>query len=438
MAYPNPDIWGAPSTWTYSNMSYGLETTVAQLANADKPKCKNFGSTDYDDYEQTLFSAVQHNFIVLNTPLDRSLCPCGIAPEVSPWAKIAIFNESNNLSSTPSRTIETTNENTNWFFCNRRGASNAYYYTRDYAYSYDGGLRYQQFAPKASTTDIIYNRCLRIAPYMFYGIKSLLLSIQVRCIARDATNPTQNTIWRSLDDWKNNYNNYDICGLRFFVRNCIAINNSTLALTYNNDIEQIGGYKSGNIAVYQTINVLNNGENVDTEFLTLSMSDYSDGRTGVIFDVSPQIYNWGDGRNNRPIYPCWDYFDGQSMIVYRPSSDPVAYYYYRIPYSDSTYEKIMKIAACFGCYFTPTNRYSFAYDMLDNDLYLTVLDKNGVAHGEYTQGTANAQNPLYNLNSIFDWQPSTGFNIYIGNNQVKKIYIGDNMVDSVFLGDYRL
>lgn len=403
MANPKESIWGAPETWTYSNMSYGLESTIAKLANADKPKCKNFGSTSYDDYQQTLFSAVQHNVITLNTPLDRSLCPCGIAPEVSPWAKLAIFNESNNLSPTPSRTIEISDANTNWFFCNRRGASNnAYYYTRDYAYSNDGGLRYQQFAPKAATSSTIYNQCLRIAPYMSYGIKSLLLSIQVRCIAHNASNPITGTFWVTLDDWKNNYPTYDICGLRFFVRNCTAINNTSLALTYNNDIVQTGGYKSGNIAVYQTIKVLNNGENVDTEFLTLSMSDKADGRTGTIFDVSPEIYNWGDGRNNRPVYPCWNYFTGQTMNIYKPSSDPVGYYFYKIPYSQDTYDKIMKIAACFGCFFTPTNKYQFAYDMLDNDLYLTVLDENGVAHGQYTHGSDNANNSLYSKSSIRD------------------------------------
>lgn len=403
MANVNPEIWGAPSSWVYNNMSYGLETTVAKLANADKPKCKDFGSTSYDDYQQTLFSAVQHNFIALNTPLDRSLCPCGIAPEVSPWAKLAIFNESNDLSTTPSQTIEINNANTNWFFCNRRGAdNNAFYYTRDYTHSNYGGLKYQQFAPKAATESTINNQCLRIAPYMSYGIKSLLLSIQVRCIAHNASNPIIDTTWRSLDDWKNNYSTYDICGLRFFVRNCTAIDNTTLALTYNNDIEQSGGYKSGNIAVFQTIKVLNNGENVDTEFLTLSMSDTAANRTGTIFDVSPMIYSWSDSRDNRPVYPCWNYFTGQTMNVYKPTSDPIAYYFYKIPYSDDTYDKIMKIAACFGCFFTPTNKYQFDYDMLDNDVYLTVLDDGGVAHGRYTHGADNANNGLYSKGSIRD------------------------------------
>jgi hypothetical protein len=408
MANPNSEIWGAPSSWVYTNISYGLETTVAKLANADKPKCKNFGSTSYEKFEQTLFSAVTHNVISLNTPLDRSLCPCGIAPDVSPWAKLAIFNESNNLSTTPSRIIEINNANTNWFFCNFRGSdNNAYTFNRYYSYSNDGGLRYQQFSPNAITSNLIYNQCLRVAPWLKYGIKSVLLTIQVRCIAHNAINPITGTFWTTLDNWKNNYPTYDICGLRFFVRACSAINSSTLALTYSNDDT---GDKSGQIAVIQDIVVNNNGADVETEFLSLSIANQGN-KDGYIFDVTPMIYNWSngtDGRTNRAIFPCWNYFTGQTINFYKPlSSDPQGYYFYKIPYSADTYDKIMKIAACFGCYFTPTNKYQFAYDMLDNDLYLTVLDDNGVAHGQYTHGADNANNSLYSKNSIreIDYNP---------------------------------
>lgn len=443
MANPNPEIWGAPSSWVYTNISYGLESTVAKLANADKPKCKNFGSTSYDNLEQTLFSAVTHNAITLNTPLDRSLCPCGIAPEVSPWAKLAIFNENNDLSTTPSRTIEINDANTNWFFCNFRGSdNNAYTFNRYYAYSDDGGLRYQQFAPRAITTNLIYNQCLRIAPWLKYGIKSVLLTIQVRCIEHNATNPITGTFWVTLDDWKNNYPTYDICGLRFFVRACSAINSTTLALTYSNDDT---GDKSGQIAVIQDLTVNNNGENIETEFLSLSISQQGK-KDGYIFDVSPRIYNWSngtDGRTNRAIFPCWYYFDNQTINFYKPlSSDPVGYYYYKIPYSDDTYNKIMRIAACFGCFFTPTNKYQFAYDMLDDDLYLTVLDDNGVAHGQYTHGADNANNSLYTKSSIrdIDYNPDapptpvdpnaysnvTGFNSITNNAALTKFYVLDS------------
>ena len=98
----------------------------------------------------------------------------------------------------------------------------------------------------------------------------------------------------------------------------------------------------------------------------------------------------------------------QTIQVYHPYSDTY-YYYYKIPYSDDTYNKIMSIAALFGCFFTPTNKYVFDYDMLDNDLYLPIIDGNGVAHGQYTKGTDNANNSLYSKSSIrdVDYNPDT-------------------------------
>ena len=69
----------------------------------------------------------------------------------------------------------------------------------------------------------------------------------------------------------------------------------------------------------------------------------------------------------------------------------------------------MKIAALFGCYFTPTSKNEFNYNMLDSDLYLPIIDENGIAHGDYTRGTENTNNSLYAKSSIreIDYNPDT-------------------------------
>ena len=77
------------------------------------------------------------------------------------------------------------------------------------------------------------------------------------------------------------------------------------------------------------------------------------------------------------ILPCWEYFDGQT-INRGGNSSWGYYYYYSIPYSDATYEKIMKLVACFGCYFTPSSKTSFPYAMTDADLCLPIIDENGI------------------------------------------------------------
>lgn len=409
MANPNPEIWGNSETWEFSKNAYGLETEAAISTNAYKPKCNNFGTIILPDYEQTLYSGVLHGQIEYNSSLDRSICPCGQAPDVSPFAHIAVFNENNDLSETPSSVHILSEYNVNWFFCDRKGSNNSEYFSRTYNEDDDSGLAYEQFSPKGATVNPQKNPNLRIAPYTQYGIKSLVLGIQVHCVLKTATQSITNTFWTYLDDWKNNYSNtYNICGLRLFVRNCTNISGSTL--TYNQDQDIIAGQCAGEIAVITNIDVMNNGELTNTEFLTLFMETGLSKRSCYIFDRTNTVYNWNDYRDNRAVLSCWDYFDGQEIKQTKPiAADPECYYWYSIPYSDSNYNKIMSIAALFGCYFTPTGKYSFNDTMTDADLCLTVLDDNGVAHGEYTRGSDNANNSLYDKNSIrdIDYNPDT-------------------------------
>lgn len=409
MANPNPEIWGNSETWEYSKNAYGLETETAINANAYKPKCNNFGTIILPDYEQTLYSGVLHGQIEYNSPLDRSICPCGQSPDVSPFAHIAVFNENNDLSQTPSSVHILSEHPVNWFFCDRKGSNNSEYFSRTYNYNDDIGLAYEQFSPKGATVNPQKNPNLRIAPYTQYGIKSLVLGIQVHCILKTAEQPITGTFWTNLDDWKNNYSTtYDICGIRLFVRNCTNISGGTL--TYNNDSSIPEGQCAGEIGVITDIDVMNNGEITNTEFLTLFMETGTSERCCYIFDRTSIIYNWNDERDNRAVLACWNYFDGQTVHTwYGLMSDPVRYYFYKIPYSENNYNKIMAIAALFGCYFTPTAKYSFADSMTDVDLCLPVLDENGIAHGEYTRGLDNANNSLYDKSSIrdIDYDPDT-------------------------------
>lgn len=430
MPLPNPEIWGAPETWIYSKRQVGLETTAAQSGNFDKPKTANFGAGSSADYEGALVRAINvAHTMTLNEYLDESICPCGQSPDVSPFGKVALMNENKNFSTTPS-SIYTTDKSVNWFFADMPSliAMTPYVFYRDY-----GRLKYQQFAPKAYTTVNSAIIPMNLVPYVKWGLKSLVLSIEVG-ITANANNPiTGAQTWVTLDDWKNNYSStHYVNGMRLFVRCCTAINSTTLKLTYNNE-RNISTGQRGALAILNKFNILNDGANADTQFLALNRIGYS---SAYIFDKTPRLIN-DTSSNDRAFMPAYQYFENQTLEFYREDSTS-GYYYYKIPYGENNYNKFMQIAALFGCFFTPTNKYVFDYDMLDNDLYLPVLDNNGVTHGQYTRGTDNASNPLYNLNSIFDWQPSSGFKIYIGDNQVRKIYVGNKEVETAYLGNNEL
>lgn len=403
MANPNSEIWGAPSTWIYSLRQSGLETTTAKLGHFDKPKTAYFGTGATSGFEGSLVRAINvSQKLVANEFLDESICPCGQDSAVSPWGKIAIFNKSHNGSTVP-EIQDFTDKNINWFFADK--PTSVPLFQRQLIRTHTNFIYNEQYAPKATVPINANNNIpVNLCPYVSWGLKSLILSIEVG-ITTNGTNPILGSLsWVTLDDWKNNYSTtHYMTGLRFFVRGCTAINSTTLALTYNND----GALPSGNgcsglICPMNKITVKNGGEEIPTQFLYF-MGFQSTTRRAHIFTPTGQIIN-DSSNTNAPtlaVLPCWNYFQNQTIEVYHPYSTDY-YYYYKIPYSDDTYNKIMAIAALFGCFFTPTNKYVFDYDMLDNDLYLPIIDENGVAHGQYTRGAENANNPLYTKNSIRD------------------------------------
>lgn len=406
MAYPKEEIWGAPSDWIYSKQAAGLESTAAKLGDCDKPKTADFGGTD-NYYRGSLNRAVNNGYMVLNEYLDESICPCGQAPEVSPYAKIAIFNKSDDLSTSP-EIQEIHDANINWFLADRASqspANNAYWYSKEDVYNTDGN-EYQQFAPGAHTPNSSTNSCMKLCPYTYWGLKSLILYIEIITVDKGATQYS-NTHRRTLNEWKNQYNmTEDMCGLHLFAANCTSINSSTLALTYNTS-SSISSGQANYVGVTRLINM---GGLQGTQFLSIFSKSQNE-RAITIFDRTTDIYNYNDGRRGRAVLPCANYFKDQAIVRYKYGSDPHAYYFYTIPYSDDTYNKIMKIAALYGCYFTPVSKSDknvWPNDMLDDDLYLPILDSNGVAHGQYTHGTANAENPLYSKHSIrdIDYDPS--------------------------------
>jgi hypothetical protein len=411
MANPNPEIWGTVNSWVYSELAYGIEGTGARFAGYAKPMTANFGDGTTHGYRGSLLRAINVTHkMTLNEKLDRSICPCGQAPDVSPWGKIAIFNENSDLSTTPSRIITDTN-NINWFLCDRAQiGNNARFFSKVYNNGSNGGLAFQQFAPLAYSPTTSANTCMRLTPYVYYGLRSFVATIQVHLLPKNGTydDIVVNSIWVNLDSWVNYKDTHDLIGLRLFFRNCTAINASTLVLTYNTDTSQYGGEYSNQIAVIQDITVNNNGNNVETEFLSLNMQSGVSYRSGYIFDVcNVQNYSSTDNRRTNGVLPCWEYFDGQQIKRWKTTDNTEGGFWYTIPYSQENYDKIMKIAALFGCFFTPTSKYTFNYDMLDNDLYLPILDDNGIAHGEYTNGSNNANNSLYSKNSIreIDYDP---------------------------------
>ncbi len=428
MPLPNPEIWGTPETWINAPYSGGDSSSIAESLKFSCPKCPDF---ETENNKTRLDSGITSGRIIANESLDLSICPCGQDENVSAYGKLAIFNENGDISLTP-RVVERTSP-VNWFMYDQLGDTSrraeSFKIYRDYSWSTSSGMKFDQWSPKAAQSSYNINRY--ISPYVYWYTRSLLLSIEVACI-NSVGNSGVNSTWYTLEDWKSNHNTQSICGVRCYVR---AVNNydaNTNILSYINT--GISQYRySGKVGILDAIpDIKNNGELTDTTFY--SFLSYSDrGRYLYLFKENASFGT----SSGMAILPAWEMFDGQT--INRCGNSSYGYvFYYDIPYSDDTYEKIMKMVACFGCYFTPTSKYEFHYDMTDDDLYLPVVGDDLIMHGEYTHGADNQNNELYNCDSIFEFEPSTGFKIYIGDNQVRKIYVGNKEVETAYLGNNEL
>lgn len=388
MANPNIDIWGASNTWIDAPYAGGATGSLAENLKIHTPKCADFGT---ENNKTQLRSGITSERITANEPIDMTICPCGQDETVSAFGRLAIFNEDKTLSTTP-RIVERTVP-VNWCFADliTDTLKVPYSFTifHDYNYSFSRGMRFDQWSPNAVNTDG-YNNNYYLSPYTFYYTRSILLSIEVQCVTAE-TSTEITTTWRTLDDWKNSHNTEYICGVRCVNRAVNSYSDDTISYMTST----LAQYRySGKTVILDAIpDINNNGTPTDTTFYSFISAD-DRGRYSYLFkDINDITVN------RFGIMPAWEMFDGQT--INKVGDNSLGYtYYYKIPYSETNYETVMKMVACFGCYFTPTSKTSFAYAMTDSDLCLPVIDENGVAHGEYTRGSDNVNNDLYELDSI--------------------------------------
>ena len=95
--------------------------------------------------------------------------------------------------------------------------------------------------------------------------------------------------------------------------------------------------------------------------------------------------------------------------------------------------------ACFGIPFTDKNQTRFPIDFIDDDLYIPVIDQEGIAHGEYTHGSDSSNNPYLLKSSLFDYDYNpVGFDIIVGDKIVRKIYYAGQQVKRAYFANKKL
>lgn len=403
MANPNPEVYGAPETWQGAYNASGINSEAAENLKCGKIKIPNFSSETGTYITSQLRTAVSNNKITANTPIDNSICAVGQGYK-SPYKQIAChyYDEENKMWFGPYVTIIDAPINmfpyetysTNGLQGIGGGATNLNFETTGSGQTQiwsENGLEYKQVTQYVT----YYNANWRIAPFTRYQLKSIVLQVYVNYTTNTSFPVTDEGLnddhWVTLDDWKNTYNNYPIVGCK--VRMTSANHISGDDINYFNYVgDNNPPYRSA-FGLGLNHPVIHNSSG--DKFLSYTTFKSSQINSDVIiFDKQYNLSGWG--KYSKLCLPMWDKF---SEYCYKPSNKVV---FYRIPYSNDVYEQLMQAVASLGFCFTPTAKTTFNKSFTDVDMCIPVINDDGVTTGDYTRGTDNPNNDLYNADSVRD------------------------------------
>lgn len=407
---PNAEVWGSPESWQAAKNIIAINGD-SEL-KCQKPRIANFGSNN-----GTLAAGNTAGKTPINQTIDLSICPCGQDTLVSPFAKLRIFknHQDADLNKVPEEIIEN-DMPCNWFIYDAAGVPQGWQ-TNHYN---EEGAAYR-WAPNATITGNINGD---ITPYVFWQLKSLLIAVEVATISGySGSKPI--LFYCPLEEWKTTYSTRKICDVRLLFLGVESASNS--GIQYYNTAAQTSN-KWGGIAYFGK--QYKNIENYYTYCYTNNM----------IFDVISHISGNYYASSNYYTMNNYEMFHNTQLksVVTQYDTESGWSVWVEIPYSEENYNMCLSIASLFGMPFTPTSTRSFDIDFTDEDLYLPIIDNDGIAHGEYTHGSGNTENDLYNADSIRDkdYNPSapidpnhysnvTGFNSLTSGATMTKRYVLD-------------
>lgn len=414
---PNSEVWGLPETWQYCKYKTVTGTGNSEI-KAIKPKIADFGSGD-----GSLYAGNLHGKTPINAMIDKTVCPCGQDPDVSVFGSIGLFYNYQNVDDNKiPNTVITQESPINWFFYD--GYHSFFYYIRDH--KKDRQAANERWKPEMTMTNNI-NGCIN--PFVYYQIRSLMCQIVVACITGYNASGVPEITWRTANDWKTSYSMQKIADIRLQIYGYAS--NTTDNITYFEIIEGGTDTINGIAVMIETSDEYS--ENV------IDYSIINSGKYSMPSLIGTNLSgNWFEGRC---FYMCgFGMFDNQTYgsVARSGVTDGGWCVWTEIPYSADNYEKIMKMTACFGLMFTDKAKFTFPIDCNDTDLYIPIIDDEGIAHGEYTHGAENLNNDLLQLDSVRDknYDPSkehdtntysnvTGFNSISGGASMTRRYVLD-------------
>lgn len=423
MSNPNPEIYGAPETWINSKNFAGMTSAIAELIHAKRAQiCGTWINPDqptYDNYEKgSLQWGILGGKIIAQQPIDKSITAIGQGRD-SAFHRLGVYaNQQREGEVNPRiRSIGTATYDTNVLnfaaFDARCPTSSAVYANRAFNQRYNfkkSGefVWYPDGAYHCGTNTM--NGTFNISPFTYYESRTILLQIIVSVTdlttAELEENPPTSppaTHTYNLETWKNDYSDHSITACFLNMRYLDSYNSTSGDMQYR--LASYGGntYQKAAFMCLDKLTIAEDGgRNTDIYHYGMYADDSNVARI-VFFQSQSGLSKWDNSNELVALMP----FDTAFGNTIKFGATQV---WYQIPYSDEAYKAIMCATACFGCPFTPSkatttnSNITINQSFTDADLCLPIILENGVADGDYTRGSDNADNPFIDLKSPYNYE----------------------------------
>ena len=353
----NENVYGAANTW--ANAYYQQNTIV------NKNKIANFGDNTY-----TLAQGVTKGKLSYTEGIDKSISFCGLGEE-SALSHIAFIGRKTSNTAD----VLSVNERfaTNFGFFERVDNSMIFTST-DYRTNEKEKYSWGNYSNSENFT-----KSLR--PLTVVNPHNLVLCIYVKC-ARTGLNDIQTM---TLKTYLQSYTTSRPCIYKVWLQPYFGDTNSRSTDAGQGTPDNRKPLQIGLLDEY------------DFAAKNLKFYSYQLQTNNVIFGS----FAYGDYFYNIPESFAVMAFTPNSRehikIEYVSSADLFIPY---IEYYNGFEEDILKTTACFGLYFTPDNTVAQTGALTHNDMYIGLLDNNGIGHGEYLRGSETANAPQNNYTDM--------------------------------------
>lgn len=354
----NYNVYGQPEQW--------VSTYYQQNDLTNKNKKAWFGGSSY---QTQLRAGVEQNKLSYDTPIDKSLVYCGIGRESALSHRAYIGKDSENTGYLKIYEYQDSAVS-NWAFFEKSAQYGSTNSPIDAGY-----IRLDDLGRTAWNNSINddWNYSKYLEPYTFINPHNMVLLINVV-----VGTSLGNTQVKELSEYIANRANYPylyaVYGNLYFgeypERNLFAGKGTPPT-----------GWKTTTLQCLD--NYVCNEKNID-----IPMYGISYGGSCILMGNPSRTDTMFTGDDFLNIFYTTE--DGKEHIKLQRIDNSLSYAY--LEYYDGLIEDILKTAACFGLYFTTKESVAINGALTHNDMYIGLIDDDGVGHGRYLQGadTVNA------------------------------------------------